>query len=150
MGAHGYTAQSLSSFLRSLGLKQQLLRTCLAEVGDEALRTPFHIWVLRDSFNWCKIGHPEKDKLTSKVDDLKRSESKTNVSEVGRDSDEASSVLRSEAIVPTVECSPAPIEPRNLRPRGKLPIRTASQKKGSFSFSKTMWTAKLRKHLLSE
>ena len=58
VGARGYTAQSLSSCLRALGLKQQLLRTCLAEVGDEALRTSFHIWMWRDSFKWCKIGYP--------------------------------------------------------------------------------------------
>ena len=32
-------------------------------------------------------------------------------------------------IVPTIECSPAPIEPRNLRPRGKLPVRATSEKK---------------------
>ena len=79
VGARGYTAQSLSSCLRALGLKQQLLRTCLAEVGDEALRTSFHIWMWRDSSKWCKIGYPEEDKLASKVDDLRRSES--NVSE---------------------------------------------------------------------
>ena len=36
-----------------------------------------------------------------------------------RDSYEASSVLQSEATVPTVECSPAPLEPRNLRSRGE-------------------------------
>ena len=34
-----------------------------------------------------------------------------------------------EATVPTVECSPAPLEPRNLRSRGKLPARAASPKK---------------------
>ena len=44
--ARGYSAQSLSC-LCTVGLKQQLMKTCVSEVGDEALRTSFHIWMWR-------------------------------------------------------------------------------------------------------
>ena len=162
VGARGYSAQSLSSCLRAVGLKQQLLKTCVSEVGDEALRTSFHIWMWRDSSKWCKVGYPEEDKLTSKEVDQERSE--TNCSSVAAVSEEPVNVKRSSAIsstppqtvcstkdssvqptkvtgkglterdekeatVPTVECSPAPLEPRNLRSRGKLTARAASPKK---------------------
>ena len=62
VGARGYTAQSLSSCLRALGLKNQPLRKCIEEAGNEALRTSFHVWVWRDSDKWCKVGFPEKKK----------------------------------------------------------------------------------------
>ena len=62
VGARGYTAQSLSSCLRALGLKNRPLRKCIEEAGNEALRTSFHVWVWRDSDKWCKVGFPEKKK----------------------------------------------------------------------------------------
>ena len=62
VGARGYTAQSLTSCLRVLGLKNRPLRKCLEEAGNEALRTSFHVWVWRDSEKWCKVGFPEKKK----------------------------------------------------------------------------------------
>ena len=62
VGARGYTAQSLPSCLRALGLKNRPLRKCIEEAGNEALRTSFHVWVWRDSDKWCKVGFPEKKK----------------------------------------------------------------------------------------
>ena len=56
VGARGYTAQSLTSCLRTLGLKNRPLRSCLKAVGDEALRTSFWIWYLRDKEEWGKVG----------------------------------------------------------------------------------------------
>jgi len=60
VGARGYAAQSLSSCLKSLGLKYRPLHKCVQAAGDEALRTSFHIWLWRDSLTWCKVGFPEK------------------------------------------------------------------------------------------
>ena len=62
VGARGNTAQSLTSCLRALGLKNRPLRKCLEEAGNEALRASFHVWVWRDSEKWCKVGFPEKKK----------------------------------------------------------------------------------------
>ena len=60
VGARGYAAQSLSSCLKALGLKCRPLNKCVQTASDEALRTSFHIWVWRDSVEWCKVGFPEK------------------------------------------------------------------------------------------
>ena len=62
VGARGYAAQSLSSCLRALGLKCRPLNKCVQTAADEALRTSFHIWMWRESSNWCNVGFPEKKK----------------------------------------------------------------------------------------
>ena len=56
VGARGYTAQSLSSCLRALGLRNRPLRSCLNEAGDEALRTSFWLWILREKTSWEQWG----------------------------------------------------------------------------------------------
>ena len=52
VGARGYTAHSLSSCLRILGLRGRNLRRCLEEAGNTALRTSFWVWILRDNKEW--------------------------------------------------------------------------------------------------
>ena len=56
VGARGYTAQSFSACLRALGFRSRPLRACLQQVGDEALRTSFWVWFLRDNDTWNRVG----------------------------------------------------------------------------------------------
>ena len=52
VGARGYTAQTLSSCLKVLGLPGKLLRRCLTEVGNASLRASFWVWMLREKNEW--------------------------------------------------------------------------------------------------
>ena len=56
VGARGYTALSLTACLRALGFRNLLLRSCLSDVGDEALRRSFWIWFLREKEVWGRVG----------------------------------------------------------------------------------------------
>ena len=60
VGARGYTGQSLSSCLKSLGLRNRPLRSCLEGAGDEALRTSFWVWFLKENDSWDKVGFSER------------------------------------------------------------------------------------------
>ena len=60
VGARGYTAHSLSSCLRALGLRQRSLRRCLEEAGYQSLRSSFWIWFLRENDVWGKVGFSER------------------------------------------------------------------------------------------
>jgi len=65
VGARGYNAHSLSSCLRCLGLKSRALKNCLEASANEALRTSFWIWFLRDNDTWGKVGFSERKRGTS-------------------------------------------------------------------------------------
>ena len=56
VGARGYTAQSLTICLRALGMKNRPLRSCLEDAGNEALRTSFRLWFLRETPTWGQVG----------------------------------------------------------------------------------------------
>ena len=60
VGARGFTAQSLTSCLRALGLKNRPLKNCVKAVGDEALRTSFWIWHLREQEVWGRVGFSKR------------------------------------------------------------------------------------------
>ena len=60
VGARGYTGQSLSTCLKSLGLRNRPLRSCLEGAGDEALRTSFWVWFLKENDSWDKVGFSER------------------------------------------------------------------------------------------
>ena len=60
VGGRGYTAQSLTSCLRALGLRNRSLRRCLDDAGNESLRSSFWIWFLRKNDVWGKVGFSER------------------------------------------------------------------------------------------
>ena len=60
VGARGYTAQSLTACLRSLRLRNRFLGSCLSDAGDEALRSSFWLWFLREKEVWGKVGFSER------------------------------------------------------------------------------------------
>ena len=60
VGARGYTAQSLSSCLRALGFGYRQCRRCLEEAGNEALRTSFWVWFLKENDTWGRVGFCER------------------------------------------------------------------------------------------
>ena len=62
VGARGYAAQSLTTCLRLLGLKGRPLRTCVEAAGDEALRTSFWLWFLKENEVWEKVGFEQRKK----------------------------------------------------------------------------------------
>ena len=68
VGARGYTAQSLSSCLRALGLGSRPLRACLQEAGDEALRTSFWVWFWRDNDSWSRVGFANRKRKRKQPD----------------------------------------------------------------------------------
>jgi hypothetical protein len=62
VGARGYSGQSLSSCLRSLGVRNRPLRSCVEAAGDEALRTSFWVWFLKEKDVWEKVGFDQRKK----------------------------------------------------------------------------------------
>jgi hypothetical protein len=62
VGARGYVGQSLSSCLRSLGVRNRPLRSCVEAAGDEALRTSFWVWFLKEKDVWEKVGFDQREK----------------------------------------------------------------------------------------
>ena len=60
VGARGFTAQSLTSCLRALRLKNRPLKNCVKVVGDEALRTSFWSWHLREQETWGRVGFSKR------------------------------------------------------------------------------------------
>ena len=52
VGARGYAARSLGNCLRQLGLGRRGTRSTVTKAANEALRTSFQIWVLRDRKSW--------------------------------------------------------------------------------------------------
>ena len=52
VGARGYASKSLGSCLRQLGLGKKSTRTTVKKAANEALRSSFWIWVLRDRRQW--------------------------------------------------------------------------------------------------
>ena len=61
VGALGYMAHSLAGCLKRFGLVGKNLRLAVKEAGDEALRTSFWLWLLREEPEWNSIGfHQQK------------------------------------------------------------------------------------------
>ena len=60
VGARGYVAHSLTSCLKRFGLVGKNLRLAVKEAGDEALRTSFWLWLLREELEWKSIGFQQQ------------------------------------------------------------------------------------------
>ena len=56
VGARGYVAHSFVSGMKRLGFFGRSLKRVVEEAGNEALRTSFWIWFMREEKEWKNLG----------------------------------------------------------------------------------------------